>query len=401
MGNRRGDKVIALSTSSLLREANLMIQGGNPNVLWIYGLYEGCLGGAHLQSQVGLVMEFMSRGSLADLLKMLDQPPPWPLTFRITHQIGLGMNFLHKLDPPLLHLDLKPSNILLDDSLNAKLTDFGLSRVARSLSKSVRGKDEVEGGTLSYMPPEALQSVNYKPNKASDIYSYGVLLWSIITGKEPYPNAPSHLVRFRIPEGDRPDLTSIDCSKAEGLDDIVKLMSACWTQEPNQRPSFRDCVRVTEKLFDMHKRGVNDAVHVVLKQMDDDICSGLESVQITLKPQNRRPQVLPGATGPSPQQETAASQKTEGIKKESFPHPVVFGAPHFNKTTQRQTSTPGGASINLSNVSAIQIGNNNYMNVSQRPRQRHQTAPHSINRENSNKTESQPHFNTHLRKEKK
>ncbi|XP_051996631.1 receptor-interacting serine/threonine-protein kinase 3 isoform X2 [Xyrauchen texanus] len=368
------------STSSLQREANLMFQGGNPNVLRIFGLYEGRLGGMHNLSQVGLVMEFMSRGSLADLLHALSGPPPWPLTFRITHQIGLGMNFLHQLATPLLHLDLKPNNVLLDDSLNAKLTDFGLSRVARSLSKSVQEKDESEGGTLSYMPPEALNSVNYKPNKASDIYSYGVLLWSIITGKEPYANALSSLVRFRIPQGDRPDVTSIDHSVAEGLDDIVQLMSACWTHEPNQRPSFRDCVHVTEKVFNMHKRGVNDAVHDVLKQLDDDICSGLRSVQISPKAKNRRPPFISCVTGPSPQQETGANQKAEGRKKDSLSRPVVFVAPHSNRAPQRQSSTPGRVSIHMSNVSAVQIGNNNFMNISPGSRQRHQTAPSSANR---------------------
>ncbi|XP_051555316.1 receptor-interacting serine/threonine-protein kinase 3-like isoform X2 [Myxocyprinus asiaticus] len=301
------------STSSLQREANLMFQGGNPNVLWIYGLYEGCRGDARNPSQVGLVMEFMSRGSLADLLQMLGGPPPWPLTFRITHQIGLGMNFLHQLDPPLLHLDLKPSNVLLDDSLNAKLTDFGLSRIARSLSKSFREKDEVEGGTLSYMPPEALESVNYKPNKASDIYSYGVLLWSIITGEEPYADAHSSMVRFRIPLGDRPDLTLIDHSKAEGLDDIVQLMTACWTQKPNQRPSFRDCVHVTEKVFDMHKRGVNVAVHDVLKQLDT-----VDNPNTQGRKKVVHPQVLPCVTGPPPEQDTVDNSNTQGIKKGDY-----------------------------------------------------------------------------------
>ena len=47
-------------------------------------------------------------------------PPPWPLAFRLSYQVALGMNFLHTLSPPLLHLDLKPSNVLLDSGLNVK-----------------------------------------------------------------------------------------------------------------------------------------------------------------------------------------------------------------------------------------------------------------------------------------
>lgn len=84
----------------------------------ILGLYEGRVGGAGLQS--GLVMEFMPKGSVTDLLQTLAEPPPWPLTFRMAHEIGLGMNFLHHLS--VLHLDLKPSNVLLDDSLRAKVS---------------------------------------------------------------------------------------------------------------------------------------------------------------------------------------------------------------------------------------------------------------------------------------
>lgn len=98
-----------------------MRRGENPNVLKIQGVYKGRALGGRSAIQMGLVMEYMERGSLADLQLALDTPPPWPLAFRIIYQIALGMNFLHQLSPPLLHLDLKPSNVLLDDSLNAKV----------------------------------------------------------------------------------------------------------------------------------------------------------------------------------------------------------------------------------------------------------------------------------------
>lgn len=108
--------------SSLLREADLMRHGGNPNVLRILGVYKSLAERERSDLRVGLVMEYMERGSLADLQDALKGPPPWPLTFRIINQIALGINFLHQLNPPILHLDLKPSNVLLDDSLNAKVS---------------------------------------------------------------------------------------------------------------------------------------------------------------------------------------------------------------------------------------------------------------------------------------
>ncbi|XP_077083580.1 receptor-interacting serine/threonine-protein kinase 3 [Siphateles boraxobius] len=354
------------STSSIQREADLMFQGGNTNVIRIFGLYEGRLGESRLPLQSGLVMEFMAKGSVSGLLQTLAGPPPWPLGFRMAHQIGLGMNFLHHLSPPLLHLDLKPSNVLLNDSLDAKITDFGLSRVARSVSRCTGEREEDEGGTLVYMPPEALQSVHYKPSKASDVYSYGVLLWSIITGKEPYSGAVSSLVRFRIPQGDRPDLTLINLSETAGLEKLVTLMRCCWDQDAHARPSFLQCVNVTEKIFEMHQRDISDAVRDVLKHLDGDVSSSLKPVQISSNTHNEEhPQVSSCVTGSLPKQETAASYTHTG-KRESFPRPT---AP---LRTQRQTSTPG-VHINMSNAFGVQIGNNNCMNIVQRSRQRHQT----------------------------
>lgn len=127
---------LSRSASSIQREANLMFQGGNPNVIRIFGLYEGRVGEPQLPLQSGLVMELMPKGSVAGLLQTLAAPPPWPLAFRMAHQIGLGMNFLHHLTPPLLHLDLKPSNVLLNDSLDAKASPARFTRPARATRAS-------------------------------------------------------------------------------------------------------------------------------------------------------------------------------------------------------------------------------------------------------------------------
>ncbi|XP_026872337.2 receptor-interacting serine/threonine-protein kinase 3-like isoform X2 [Electrophorus electricus] len=273
------------SDSSLLQEAELMCHGGNPNVLRILGVYVGCPHGQPCPTQLGLVMEYMERGSVADLQQAVGGPPPWPLAFRIMHQIALGMNFLHQLSPPLLHLDLKPSNVLLDDSLNAKLTDFGLAKLAQSRSNVDREQDEEVGGTTSYMPPEAFQPSSYTPAFSSDVYSYGVLLWSVMSGKPPYYNRLSSLVRFRVTEGDRPDLGSVDSSQAHGLSNLIDLMKLCWHADPTQRPTFMKCVNVTEKVYDFHKRKVHNAVCAILEKLDNSNqnSSSFKSLGITYK----------------------------------------------------------------------------------------------------------------------
>lgn len=87
-------------------------------VLRVYGIYQG----PPVQSpplQQGIVMEFMGKGSVQSLQEDLGSPPPWPLAFRLAHEVALGMNFLHTRK--LMHQDLKPSNVLLNDDLKAKV----------------------------------------------------------------------------------------------------------------------------------------------------------------------------------------------------------------------------------------------------------------------------------------
>lgn len=274
------------TSTSLLREIDMMRQGSSPYVIQVLGVFRGRLPSSGLSAHLGLVMEVMERGSLASLQDTLCGTPPWPLVFRLAHQVALGINFLHSLSPAVLHLDLKPSNVLLDTYLNAKLTDFGLARYYHSVSRVSKKDSEEEGGTLSYMPPEAFD-VSYSPTRASDIYSYGILLWSIVTGKQPYANAMSSIVRFRIPQGDRPSLDEIRIQAAgrAGLTGLMNLMERCWEAKPNQRPSSHECTTETEELYKMHKHAILDAVHKVLKKLhekeEECITEQVQRVQIT------------------------------------------------------------------------------------------------------------------------
>lgn len=94
----------------LLEEAKKMEMAKFRYILPVYGI---------CRDPVGLVMEFMETGSLEKLLA--SEPLPWDLRFRIIHETAVGMNFLHCMSPPLLHLDLKPANILLDAHYHVKV----------------------------------------------------------------------------------------------------------------------------------------------------------------------------------------------------------------------------------------------------------------------------------------
>ncbi|XP_041853964.1 receptor-interacting serine/threonine-protein kinase 4-like isoform X2 [Melanotaenia boesemani] len=257
--------------NSLYEEARVMEQASFNFVLRVYGIYEGCPPGTEMAWQEGIVMEFMERGSIHTLLVNLSGPPPWPLAFRLAHQVALGMNFLHLND--LVHQDLKPSNVLLDDGFNAKLADFGLSRVSTSALKCDEEKTELIGGTDKYMPPEAFNP-HYKPVRSFDIYSYGILLWSIFSGKEPYPEANANaLLKIRIPKGDRPLVEELEKKQVDGLKALVELMIKCWDEESSKRPLSSEIIRHTEKVSLKYKERIPNAIHEVLNKLDPQTSS--------------------------------------------------------------------------------------------------------------------------------
>uniref|UniRef100_A0A8D0L6N1 Receptor interacting serine/threonine kinase 3 n=1 Tax=Sphenodon punctatus TaxID=8508 RepID=A0A8D0L6N1_SPHPU len=280
----------------LLAEARAMEVARFPFILRLFGLYAEELEEAGLGDQsliprgLGIVMEFMERGSLLSLLRQV-RHVPWALRFRILHQVGLGMNYLHGLNPPLLHLDLKPSNILLNGELHVRLADFGLSKFKRGMTQqdAASSKEQVyeHGGTLEYMPPEAFTDINYKPATATDVYSYGILTWSVLAGEEPYANLHaemlSTMLRIHIPLGQRPSTEELEkVTNVQGLDNMIKLMKSCWDTEKTCSPSFQECRTETEEIFLLHESYVGVIVLEVLRHLtgsasDKSSTSGMSS----------------------------------------------------------------------------------------------------------------------------
>lgn len=113
----------------LLEEAKKMEMAKFRYILPVYGI---------CQEPMGLVMEYMETGSLEKLLA--SEPLPWDLRFRIIHETAVGMNFLHCMAPPLLHLDLKPANILLDAHYHVKV-GLARHRVRAQAAGAIQGRE--------------------------------------------------------------------------------------------------------------------------------------------------------------------------------------------------------------------------------------------------------------------
>eukprot|EP00064_Thunnus_orientalis_P004276 superscaffoldBa00000385_g4287 len=131
-----------------------------------------------------MVMEYMSNGSLNNLLA--SHTLMWPKKFQMIHEASMGMNFLHSMQPPLLHLNLKMSNILLDDHLHVKISDFGLIHWEEGMNKKLFMEHLTARGNISYIPPETFTQCPDPPGTTFDVYSFGIVMWEILTQQKPY-----------------------------------------------------------------------------------------------------------------------------------------------------------------------------------------------------------------------
>ncbi|KAL6471026.1 hypothetical protein MHYP_G00196760 [Metynnis hypsauchen] len=198
---------------------------------------------------IAVVMEYMSKGSLDSLLAT--HVLMWPKKFLMIHEVTMGMNFLHSLNPPVLHLNLKLANILLDDHLHIKISDFGLIKWEESSSKFI--EHLTARGNINYVPPETFSQTPEPPTVKYDVYSFSIVMWEILTQKRPYSGMNMTEILLRVSSGKRLSLEKIPDDKPQECEDMIELMQRCWDQNYSQRPAFSEAVWMTEALSDVLK----------------------------------------------------------------------------------------------------------------------------------------------------
>uniref|UniRef100_A0A8C5X0Z3 Receptor-interacting serine/threonine-protein kinase 4 n=1 Tax=Malurus cyaneus samueli TaxID=2593467 RepID=A0A8C5X0Z3_9PASS len=215
----------------LLEEARKMEMAKFRYILPVYGI---------CKEPVGLVMEYMETGSLEKLLA--SEPLPWELRFRIIHETAVGMNFLHCMSPPLLHLDLKPANILLDAHYHVKISDFGLAK-CNGLSHSHDISMDGLCGTIAYLPPERIKEKNRCFDTKHDVYSFSIVVWGVLTQKKPFAEENNILhIMVKVVKGHRPELPAVSKSRPHSCNNLIKLMQKCWQDDPGERPTFQELI---------------------------------------------------------------------------------------------------------------------------------------------------------------
>ncbi|XXG71234.1 hypothetical protein AAC387_Pa07g0534 [Persea americana] len=203
-----------------------------------------------------LVYVYMSNGSLASHLYSEKQGPlSWDLRVYIALDVARGLEYLHDgAVPPVLHRDIKSSNILLDQSMRARVADFGLSReeMVNPHASNIRG-------TFGYLDPEYISSKTF--TKKSDVYSFGVLLFELIAGRNPQQGLLEHVELAAINTEGRVGWEEIADSRLDGiydvqeLNDMAALAYKCINHSARKRPSMRDIVQPLSRIIKLrHSR---------------------------------------------------------------------------------------------------------------------------------------------------
>ncbi|KAK4402053.1 putative leucine-rich repeat receptor-like protein kinase [Sesamum angolense] len=205
-----------------------------------------------------LVYEYISNGTLRDCLSgksgfWLD----WNKRLKVALDAARGLSYLHELsDPPIIHRDVKSTNILLDTNLNAKVADFGLSKLLGDTGKGYV-TTQVKG-TLGYMDPEYYMTQQL--TEKSDVYSFGVVLLELMTAKAPIQHG-KHIVRLvQEAMGNTKEPQNFDQiidptlesgSKLVGLGKFVHLAMSCVRESAADRPKMGEVVREIENIIEL------------------------------------------------------------------------------------------------------------------------------------------------------
>ncbi|XP_030542154.1 leucine-rich repeat receptor-like serine/threonine/tyrosine-protein kinase SOBIR1 [Rhodamnia argentea] len=198
-----------------------------------------------------LVYEYMKNGSLQDLLQKVSQgltELDWLTRYRIAVGVAAGLEYLHMNHTPrIIHRDLKPANVLLDDDMEARISDFGLAKAMPDNDTHVTSSNVV--GTLGYIAPE--YHLTSKFTEKSDIYSFGVLLAALVIGKLPSDEFFQHtqeisLVKWlrNVMASDKPQQAIDQKLIGNGFEEqmllVLKVANFCTRDDPKNRPNSKD-----------------------------------------------------------------------------------------------------------------------------------------------------------------
>ncbi|RLN97080.1 hypothetical protein BBJ28_00003319 [Nothophytophthora sp. Chile5] len=239
--------------NALLAGAKLMARIEHPHIVRLVGVAWDS------PTDLCLVVEYMEGGNLRALLDTY-AAQGHPVGFnrmkmKIALHVANALTYLHSLDPPVLHRDVRSKKILLSAELEAKLTDFGVSRerAGRTMTAGV--------GTYLWMAPEVMLGEKY--DDKADVFSFGVVLSELDTHVLPYSNAKENSDTGRkLPDAAILQMVALGKLRAEfstaGPKAVMALGEACMAMDPKERPTAAEAMLELERILTDELQLVDD-----------------------------------------------------------------------------------------------------------------------------------------------
>lgn len=225
-------------------EAYILANCRHPSIVGLFGI---CLE----PNCYSIVLEYLPKGSLYSILHDSRIEISWnPTCNNIILDIVRGLNYLHCKDKPIIHGDLKSMNILLDNNFRAKITDFGLAKIKTATSTVSTINKKM--GSIRWNAPELFK--NASKSEETDIYSFGMVVWEIVSKKLPFSEIEEDMmVAIKIMGGNNHQSIPEVCPNF-----ISELILKCWNNNPKDRPSTGTILDILRKHIDETDLEKND-----------------------------------------------------------------------------------------------------------------------------------------------
>lgn len=220
----------------ILREKTVWILMRHPNILPFYGYTEGLTIG-QLKTPFGaLISPWYENGDAGKFLEEHGERLSKDDRTALWKSVIDGVTYLHQHQPAIIHGDLKPGNVIIDDSGCPRICDFGLAQIFYDEPGSGMTTTTEHTGTDRYLAPELLtEDVDIRPTAASDVYALGCLGLEFIYLQMPYSHRRNNLRGFIYMDIKKGIPPATDCDIQSSL--TWSMIKSCWDRRPEARPS--------------------------------------------------------------------------------------------------------------------------------------------------------------------
>ncbi|KAG9306477.1 hypothetical protein G9A89_008413, partial [Geosiphon pyriformis] len=236
-------KIIKTNSSEVFKELNIeraifINSDGKHDILitYIYGITQNAE-----TLEYGIVMPFAELGDMRKYLSTNFHSMSWDGKLRIAGDIAVELKKIHSSG--MVHRDLHSGNILQFSRFLTNFVDYGLCQPVKNEATTTKEEKKIYG-VIPYIPPEVLRGEKF--TLAGDIYSYGMLLWELSTGKPPFYDCKhDHILIMAILNGQRPKITSPLIPPC-----IAEIIVKCWDPNPKNRPTVEE---VRHKIWELQR----------------------------------------------------------------------------------------------------------------------------------------------------